>query len=103
MGGIMNKFQNNEQNLEYRTKFRITIKGKNRNSKGQRFGRLGFHAPDDPTYCVPGPILHLCFLCGSMCSSVGLCVPNIFVESTKLQCGATPPSLMVLLLLKFGF
>ena len=34
-----------------------------------------------------------------VCSLVGLCVPNIFVESTKLQRGATPPSLMVLFFL----
>ena len=64
--------------------------------KGWRFVRHAFHAPDDPPYCVPGPYLHFCLICGSMCSLVGLCVHNIFVEPTKLQCGATPPSLMVI-------
>ena len=46
------------------------------------------------------PFLHLCLLCGSMCSLVGLCVPYIFVDPTKLHRGATPPSLMVLLFVK---
>ena len=33
-----------------------------------------------------------------MCLLVGLCVPYIFVDPTKLHRGATPPSLMVLFL-----
>ena len=51
-------------------------------SRHRRKGRWAWrYAPDDPLFCVPFPFLHLCLLCGSLCSLVGLCYPARKVRS----------------------
>ena len=62
-----------------------------RRREGRRFVRSALHSPDDPPFFV-----FLTFSCIYVCY-VGLCVLWVLMGLTKLHCGATPPSVMVLL------